>query len=69
MSGDGRLRESRANIVIVPTTTPYEIEPSQRDRGPRKRGHLAVLTGHATVLASAIRCCMTVSPDEATKKI
>lgn len=40
MSGDGRLRESRANIVIVPTTTTYEIESSQRDRGPRKRGHL-----------------------------
>lgn len=33
-------RNTRANIVIVPTTTSYELEQSPRERVPRKRTFL-----------------------------
>ena len=44
MSRAGRLQEPRASILIVPTTTSYELEPSQLHRAPRKRKHCAPLS-------------------------
>ncbi len=44
MSRDGRVQESRTSIVIVPTTTSYELEPSQEQRAPRKRKRCAALS-------------------------
>jgi len=41
MSRDGRIQESRTSIVIVPTTTSYELEPSQEERAHRKRKRCA----------------------------
>lgn len=37
-------RQTRANIVIVPTTTSYELESTPRERAPRKRKTAAVPT-------------------------
>ena len=37
MSGEHRVRESGASIVIVPTTSSYELEQPERERAPHKR--------------------------------
>ena len=47
MSGEYRARETRANIVIVPTTSSFELEPPQREQSRRKRASLHSLTCQA----------------------
>ena len=45
MSGEYRGRDCKANIVIVPTTSSYELElEPQRERTHRKRGSWLPLT-------------------------
>ncbi len=68
MSRDGRLQESRASIVIVPTTTSYELEPCQEQRAPRKRKRCAALSFFAALSDLVMRCWMVMHSGESAVK-